>query len=190
MTGDAFSLINSTSSWRSSCINLWASFPVLFKMNLIDLLCNSLLELSRAPFKAGKLSNGGVGLYVHYNNEDILVSAEVSFTFLATVNLRRLQYHFMKCLHRKCWTNREKYSRNFCTERVIWYHAPLFCWWFHLRKGLCFDLFRGFWPFLSSAEDWLKICSDLFKRSLSLFVSHSTYLSFCIPVSHFHSVQL
>jgi hypothetical protein len=35
------------------------------------------LELSRAPFKAGKLPNGGVGLLVNYNNEDILVSAEV-----------------------------------------------------------------------------------------------------------------
>lgn len=42
---------------------------------LPDLLVNS--ELSRAPFKAGKLSNGGVGFVVQYNNEDTLVSAEV-----------------------------------------------------------------------------------------------------------------
>ena len=34
-------------------------------------------ELSRAPFKAGKLPNGGVGLLINYNNEDTLVPAEV-----------------------------------------------------------------------------------------------------------------
>ena len=43
-----------------------------------------LTELARAPFKAGKLPNGGVGLVVHYNNEDILVSAEVCCIFLST----------------------------------------------------------------------------------------------------------
>lgn len=46
-----------------------------------DLPCSVVAELLRAPFKAGKLPNGGVGLLVHYNNEDILVSAEVSDSY-------------------------------------------------------------------------------------------------------------
>ena len=48
-----------------------------FDVSCLILLFLWFLELNRAPFKAGKLSNGGVGFLVQYNNEDILVSAEV-----------------------------------------------------------------------------------------------------------------
>jgi hypothetical protein len=51
-------------------------------VSLTDVLRFFFTELSRAPFKAGKLPNGGVGLLVHYNNEDILVSAEVCYISL------------------------------------------------------------------------------------------------------------
>ena len=44
----------------------------------VHTLCPCPLELSRAPFKGGKLPNGGVGMLVNYNNEDVLISAEVS----------------------------------------------------------------------------------------------------------------
>ncbi len=33
-------------------------------------------ELARYPFKAGKMAHGGVGIYVSYNDEQILISAE------------------------------------------------------------------------------------------------------------------
>ena len=40
-------------------------------------------ELLRAPFKAGKLPNGGVGLLINYNKEDILIPAEVTIHLIA-----------------------------------------------------------------------------------------------------------
>jgi hypothetical protein len=44
--------------------------------------CFFQLELDRAPFKAARLSNGGVGIVCNYNNEDIIISAEHLFAMV------------------------------------------------------------------------------------------------------------
>ena len=62
---------------RESSLN--CSYPI----DTTLLYCT--VELSRAPFKAGKLPNGGVGLLINYNNEDTLIPAEVTDVFLFTV---------------------------------------------------------------------------------------------------------
>jgi hypothetical protein len=68
---------------------------------LFPVFLHHISELLRAPFKAGKLPNGGVGLLINYNNEDILIPAEVTTYLSAEVLFFYFFYHFFCFLGKK-----------------------------------------------------------------------------------------